>query len=798
MNAQGRHLFVLVVEHSEADAERMLDALRSAGFEPEWRRVDTEAAFVEELGAHVDVVLSAYALPGFSGLRALELLKSRYPEKPFIIVTGSAGDETAAEAIRLGASDYLLKDRLTRLGAAVRRELEQAVAAREVALRDRALAQVLQGVLICDERRLVTFANDAFTRITGYAREEILGRKGSILQGPGTDPDTVLRMRAALDAGEQYVGEILNYRKDGTAFWNEISITPICHPDGGPRHFIGLQRDVTERKLAEEAQRWKTAFLEALVDSPLDGTLVVDATGRKILQNERFNQLFQIPARIVERPRDREQLEYIAGCTGAPRQYIERVDHLYGHPEEVGRDEVVLTDGRVLDRFTSPVRSQGGEYYGRIWGFRDVTRERMREREMAEALAREKRLAQEAEIGNRAKSEFLAVISHEIRTPMNGILGFADILAHSPCLPEECRDYVETITSSGESLLRILDDILDMTRIEAGGIQIENGVFFPRDLIDDVHALLAPRAAEKTIGFDKVVEEEVPERLWGDAGRVRQTLVNLVVNAVKFTPRGSIILGARMARPSTGGAAVEFFVRDTGVGIPADKLEEIFKPFTQVDSSASRRYGGTGLGLTISRRLAELMGGSLNVTSTVGKGSEFSLTLPACVPAIEAAWERTVAEEKFDETFAVRHPVKILLVEDDAVNLKLIRAMLRKLGYDPLVATDGVEAVQTFSHEHPGCVLMDLQMPRMDGLQAAQLIREIERHDPRSERAYISALTANVVEETREKCFEVGMDSYMNKPVRRDSLAETLAMASCRSRGNDGAPVGGPVEFNGR
>jgi CheY-like chemotaxis protein len=223
---------------------------------------------------------------------------------------------------------------------------------------------------------------------------------------------------------------------------------------------------------------------------------------------------------------------------------------------------------------------------------------------------------------------------------------------------------------------------------------------------------------------------------------------------------------------------VDFFVRDTGPGIPEDELEQIFEPFTQADSSISRRYGGTGLGLSISRNLVELMGGKLAVQSKVGAGSEFVVTLPAAIPdGTLPAIATNTHSEPHDETFANHHPLRILLVEDDRVNLKLMLMMLCKLGYEPLIAHDGAEAVEIFRRERPDCILMDLQMPRKDGLQATLEIREIENGTPRDGRAYIAALTANIVAEDRQRCQIVGMDNYMNKPIKRELLANILALA---------------------
>jgi len=549
-------------------------------------------------------------------------------------------------------------------------------------------------------------------------------------------------------------------------------------------------RDISERKRMEEALRWETALFEGHVDNALDGILVVDNRGKKIIQNARFDKLWKLPADIIANWDDAQQIEYASTLTKNPRGFLEKIGYFSAHPEEISRDEVELIDGTILDRYSAPVRDRMGKHYGRIWTFRDVTEERQREIKLFEALFREKELVREAQAGNRAKSEFLAVMSHEIRTPMNGILGFSELLAGTPDLPDDCRDYVKTIASSGEALLRIIDDILDFSRLEAGGLKIELSLFSPRDILHDIHALLDNHAADKHLEFCVTIEDGVPECLWNDAGRFRQVLLNLTGNAIKFTSHGSVTLGMRPSSVSlnSAGSAMEFFVRDTGPGIPEEKLEHIFEPFAQADSSISRRYGGTGLGLAISRNLVELMGGRLDVLSEVGEGSEFRAVLPADVPKDSTPALPVRGVEEFVETFAANHPLSILLVEDDPVNRKLLILMLRKLGYEPLVARDGVEAVEIFRHAHQDCVLMDIQMPRKDGLQATSEIRALEG-STFSMRPFIAALTADITTENRRQCLEAGMDGYMSKPIKRTTLARTLEQASAAKEGSTRVPV---------
>lgn len=641
-------------------------------------------------------------------------------------------------------------------------------------LRERALGEVSQGVLICDENRLITYVNDSFTKITGYQEFEVLGLNCSLLHGPDTDPDVILKIRAALDAREPFEGEILNYRKDGTQFWNELSLAAIPAQHGGPVRFVGIQRDISERKRVEEALLWKTAFFEAQVESSPDGIVVVDGKGDKILHNQRMRDIWKTPPEIADGGDVDEEIDFVTRQTTDPEAFRARVMELNANPEEIGQDEFELLDGTIVNRYSSPVRGKNGHHYGRIWTFRDVTLERLREEQLSRALAYEKELSEKARAGERAKGEFLAVMSHEVRTPLNGILGFSELLARTVELPPEAQEYVRTITSSGEALLHILDDILDFSRIDAGHLPLEMVRFTPGDTLADIHHLFAQEAVKKGLKLEVLPGENIPSRLNGDANRIRQVLLNLVGNAIKFTSAGSVTVAMRREGCSD---TYEFSVTDSGPGVAPEQIEQIFLPFTQADSSISRRYGGSGLGLAISRRLAILMGGTLQVTSGPD-GTRFVLTVPLEEVKESPAEPSTTSPVVLDVDFAVRHPLRILAVEDNPINLKLIIKFLQTLGYEPLSARNGLEAMEIHAREFPNCILMDLQMPEMDGIEATENIRETERRSLDKSPAYIVALTANISPADRQRCFEAGMNDYMNKPVGMDALAALLPKVS--------------------
>ncbi len=387
--------------------------------------------------------------------------------------------------------------------------------------------------------------------------------------------------------------------------------------------------------------------------------------------------------------------------------------------------------------------------------------------ELEAALGRAHDLAIKADAANRAKSEFVANMSHEVRTPMNGIIGMAALLRDTPLTPEQ-RDSVETINDSAEALLRILNDILDLSKIEAGKLDLDERDFELQPALQKVVNLLRFKAVEKGIVMDVSVDPEVPPRLRGDPLRLSQVLLNLVNNAVKFSNSGSVRLRVEGAGPGL----LRFSVSDDGIGIPADKVGSLFQPFTQADATTTRRYGGTGLGLAICRRLVELMGGEIGVESTAGLGSTFWFTARFGVGS-EPAFH-TSAREGDPAEAGLRSGGRVLLVEDNAVNRKVALRLLAKLGLEATAANNGAEAVEAVRRGGYDAVLMDVQMPVMDGYEATRRIRQLERDGELSGHLPIIAMTANAMQGDEDACLACGMDDYLSKPIQRDLLVRKL------------------------
>ena len=371
-----------------------------------------------------------------------------------------------------------------------------------------------------------------------------------------------------------------------------------------------------------------------------------------------------------------------------------------------------------------------------------------------------------AEAASAAKGQFLANMSHEVRTPLNGIMGMAALLVETP-LSAEQREYAEVVRSSASALLGVVNDILDVSKVEAGMMTIESSPFDLRAACEEVASLCAHLAHERGIDLRFELDARCPTRLVGDAGRVRQILLNLVANAIRFTHEGTVTVIAREREPRGPVSIIELAVVDTGVGIPADKLDYVFEKFTQADTSTTRRYGGTGLGLAISRGLAQLMGGSLAVTSELGKGSTFTATLP-----LPRAEERSAPRASPAPAWRplARAP-RVLVVEDNTTNQRVATQLLRKLGARVEVASDGAEAVGRVRSEAYDVVLMDFHMPVMDGLDATRAIRALPGP---SAAVPVIAMTASAMETDRAACDAAGMNGYLSKPIDLGALHRAL------------------------
>jgi signal transduction histidine kinase/CheY-like chemotaxis protein/HPt (histidine-containing phosphotransfer) domain-containing protein len=499
-------------------------------------------------------------------------------------------------------------------------------------------------------------------------------------------------------------------------------------------------------------------LLRTTLETMDQGLIAVDRHGRSSLMNGRVLDLLGLPREFAARqPHKDEILEYQRrnGEFDSEQQYAQVVTDINERRHAIY--ERARPDGTVLEVRTVPTADGGFvRTYSDITARRAVEAELRREKDRAESAAR-------------ATTEFLANMSHELRTPLTAIIGVSDMLLSEALSPDRQRHFMEMQRSAGQGLLGIINDILDFSKIEAGQLKIEIAPLSIRDIARNCADLVYDQAQRKGLTVTTAVADDVQDWVLGDAKRLRQILLNLVANGVKFTPSGSVTLTVNhiTGTPDT----VRFAVTDTGVGISPENLATLFQRFSQADSSTTRRFGGTGLGLAISKRLAGLMGGDIEVESRPGYGSTFSFlaSLPICA-AIDAVPELPPLRS--------RRSYKLLLAEDNSLNRQIIMAMLEQAGHEVVTVNDGAEAVRTSVKSTFDAILMDVQMPDMDGYAATRAIRQVVGNVT----VPIIALTANALSGEAERCLAAGMDAHVPKPVNWSKLFETLDRLIVRDR----------------
>jgi signal transduction histidine kinase/ActR/RegA family two-component response regulator len=503
--------------------------------------------------------------------------------------------------------------------------------------------------------------------------------------------------------------------------------------------------------------------MDRALASMADGFLLCDAEDRVVAWNARYLEMFPWLDRVIGVGVPFDALVEAGARAIAPpgiEREAWRQTRWAHHRSGRGTFELELQDGSVIHVIER--RTPDG---GIVSVMRDIT---LAERELTRAKAA-------AEASNRAKSHFLAAMSHEIRTPLNGVLGMNSLLLKT-VLTDEQRSYARTIRSSGKALLSLINDILDLSRVEAERLELVLAEFDPHVLVAEVAASLASRAQEKELGFHVEFPRDLPPVLVGDEGRLRQVLFNLIGNAVKFTERGSVTIEVGCRSLDHEQVELVASVRDTGIGIPADTLPSLFERFKQADSGIARRYGGSGLGLAISRGLIDLMGGRIDVETAVGVGSTFRVT----VNLRRGASKRLASTDtSFDAAIDNAKGLHILVAEDNEVNQQVVSAMLENLGHQCEVAADGLEVLAKLPMRHFDLILMDIQMPNLDGLAATRRIRAMESG---ISQIPIIALTANAMVEDREAYMEAGMNDHVAKPVEMKELARAIHRALALER----------------
>lgn len=650
------------------------------------------------------------------------------------------------------------------------RDITQARQTQEELKDTQALKQVIfdtlsDGIITINEKGVIILSNEVTGKIFGYDTKELIGEKLEKIMPDYFKPLHAKAFERYNQTGEKKLHnwtslELPGLHKSGHDIPLEISFGETFA--NGRRIFSGILRDISSRKKNEQILKSTTTRLQNLIKTIQAGVLVEDENRNVVLCNDQFCQMFSIPA-----PADS-----LIGmdCSNAadqskelfknPELFVSRIQDLLLKREIAVNEECELVNGHVYARDYVPIFIDN-EYRGHLWLYRDVSEAKQIQNDLLRAK-------QIAEVSMNAKQDFLAKMSHELRTPINGVLGLTNLMINSQ-LSKENMEYLNGIRFSGEHLLSIINDILDLSKIEAGKLQIESVAFDPRESVDQLLKNLKVQAEAKKVNLTMEWESVIPPTLMGDPLRLSQVLMNLLSNAIKFTQEGFVHVSGKVNLINQQTCELQFSVRDSGIGIPKDKLDIIFDSFTQADQSTAIRFGGTGLGLTIVKQLVEMQGGRILVNSEVGRGSIFTIVIPYTIS--ERSSLINAAEPKSMLSFP---GTKVLVVEDNLINQLVAKRTLETWQIDVTVANNGLEAIRILKERTDfNLVIMDVQMPEMDGIEATHRIRHDFEEPVRS--IGILAMTASVLHDPHGRVIKAGMQDYIPKPFNPAELNQKLS-----------------------
>ena len=645
---------LLHLEDNPSDAQLVLAVLKKANIKFEYYFVDNEKDYLNILETKkIDIILSDYHLPDYSGTEALLMAKTRYPQIPFVFISGTMGEDAAIESLLNGATDYVLKNKMERLIPAVHRaykELQEHHARHQAETELRKLSMAVDqspnSVIITDINGQMEYANSATLKLTGYSMEEIMGQNPRIFGSGEKSKEEYAILWETILSGKEWFGEFHNKKKNGELYWESASIAPLFSENGEITNFLGIKTDITESK--------------------------------------------------------------------------------------------------------------------------KITLELINSKEHAEQ-------------SDRLKSAFLANMSHEIRTPMNGILGFAELLKEPGLSGKEQQEYIRIIEKSGARMLNIINDIVDISKIEAGVMKLNLKNSNINEQTEYIYTFFKPEVEAK--GMKLYLKNTLPSNeamFETDSEKLYAILMNIVKNAIKYTEKGSIEIGYDVIGPveTYHGTSLQFYVKDTGMGIPKDRQEAIFERFIQADIEDKKAMQGAGLGLAITRSYVEMLGGRIRVESEEGRGSTFYFTLPYRIqPKEKPLINGAISYHEIEKQLIVNNPgLKILIAEDDTTSGLLINIIVGKVSREMIKAHSGQEAVEA-SRQNPDLdlILMDIQMPEMGGYEATRLIRQFNKE------VVIIAQTAFGLSGDREKALDAGCNDYISKPINKLLLLE-LIQKHCRKK----------------
>jgi PAS domain S-box-containing protein len=638
-----------------------------------------------------------------------------------------------------------------------------------------------------------------------WSAEEIIGKNivGAII--PENKIDFVLRSISKVKSNGYSEDDLEVMRKDGTSFQAHYTLGTIKNLNSEVIGIVGVSSDITERMRSEEELHKRDILLggmavasnvllaESDLDNAINQTLELLGVSTladriSIVKNHESEDGKPHASLLYEWSRDSSfslkddpdlQGNAYYPCMSRWYDLLSRGQPVKGLVRDFPEFERAMMENKKFKSLVAlpiMVRDKFWGFIGltdshaeRIWTSMEVSILQVAAASISQAIVRKQaensliEAKENAESANRSKSEFLANMSHEIRTPINAVIGLTGLLLRTDLTLEQ-RSYVETIRNSGDSLLSVINNVLDFSKIDSGKIDLELQPFDLKACLDDSLDIVSSKASQKDLSIEYNIDANVPEMILGDAAKLKQILVNLIGNAVKFTEKGNVSMMISAPPDALDNYEIHFAIKDTGIGIPKDKIDQLFLSFSQVDASITRKYGGTGLGLAISKRLVELMGGEIWVESEVGKGSVFHFTIQAMATKMELP-----ASSGISPMYGKSRPLSILLAEDNEVNQMVALKMIEKIGYQADLASNGKEVLQALERQQYDVILMDIQMPEMDGLETAKNIRMRWPDGPK-----IIAMTAYAFEDDKKRCFDAGMDDYISKPVRLEDLQNKL------------------------
>ncbi len=605
-------------------------------------------------------------------------------------------------------------------------------------------------VAITNTLGIIIYANDNFCKISKYSREELIGQDHKLVNSGYHSKEFMKGIWSTIQSKNIWRGEIKNKAKDDEIYWVDTTIVPFLNEFGDIYQYVAIRNDITAKKLLSQ-------YSLSLIESSRDPLFTISTDGKITDVNE---AMIKVTGVKREDLKGTDFKDYFTDPQKANEVYLEVFERGF-----VADYPLTIRDGKLTDvLFNGSVyKDDRGNVLGAVIVARDIMEQKRNEKELIEArvfaeLALE--IAEEAkskaEYALKAKQQFLSNMSHEIRTPMNAIIGFTKVVLKTE-LTSKQREYLDAIKTSGDALIVLINDILDLAKVDAGKMRFEKVPFKMAASFASMLHLFEPKIQEKNLTLIKEYDSCIPDILIGDSIRLYQIILNLVSNALKFTNKGIIKVSVHLVSQTEDEVTIEFKVSDTGIGIAKHKIETIFENFQQASSGTSRIYGGTGLGLAIVKQLVESQGGTIFVKSELMEGSTFSfkLSFQKSKPEVELEPELTLLELDSD-----LKQIKVLVVEDIALNQLLMKTLLDEFGFERDIASNGKIAIEKLQKTNYDIILMDLQMPEMNGFEATEYIRnEMKSEIP------IIALTADVTTVDLEKCKVVGMNDYIAKPV---------------------------------